>query len=133
MFKQLGIKRKPIFMIIPMIDIIFFLLVFFIMNSLETTSQKVLAVNLPQAQTVVAQKQLPVVITLNASGQVTLDTQAMGLTDMAEYLSEKVKENPQLAVVLRADAQVAHGQVVEIMDMVRRAGIKKFSIAAKQQ
>ena len=50
MFTKLRTKRKPMFMIIPMIDIIFFLLVFFMMNSLQTIAQKALSVQLPQAQ-----------------------------------------------------------------------------------
>ena len=50
MFSHVKMKKKPVFMIIPMIDIIFFLLVFFMMNSLQTVAQKALAVQLPQAQ-----------------------------------------------------------------------------------
>ena len=48
MFKNYKSKRTPQFMIIPMIDIIFFLLVFFMMNSMQTVAQKALAVQLPQ-------------------------------------------------------------------------------------
>lgn len=44
MFQDMRMKKKPIFMIIPMIDIIFFLLVFFMMNSLQTVAQKALSV-----------------------------------------------------------------------------------------
>lgn len=47
MFSHVKMKKKPVFMIIPMIDIIFFLLVFFMMNSLQTVAQKALAVQLP--------------------------------------------------------------------------------------
>lgn len=47
MFQDMRMKKKPIFMIIPMIDIIFFLLVFFMMNSLQTVAQKALSVQLP--------------------------------------------------------------------------------------
>lgn len=50
MFSHVKMKKKPVFMIIPMIDIIFFLLVFFMMNSLQTVAQKALAVQLPQVQ-----------------------------------------------------------------------------------
>ncbi len=47
MFTNARVKKKPVFMIIPMIDIIFFLLVFFMMNSLQTIAQKALSVQLP--------------------------------------------------------------------------------------
>lgn len=48
MFSHVKMKKKPVFIIIPMIDIIFFLLVFFMMNSLQTVAQKALAVQLPR-------------------------------------------------------------------------------------
>ena len=64
-FSNHRLKKKPEFMIIPMIDIIFFLLVFFMMNSLQTVAQKALAVQLPQAQSATAPAQLPSSRTLN--------------------------------------------------------------------
>ena len=64
--QSFRMKSKPEFMIIPMIDIIFVLLVFFMMNSLQTIAQKALSVQLPQATTASAPAQLPVVLTLDA-------------------------------------------------------------------
>ena len=58
-FNNYRLKKKPEFMIIPMIDIIFFLLVFFMMNSLQTVAQKALAVQLPRAQTTTAPAAVP--------------------------------------------------------------------------
>ena len=70
MFNRHRMKRKPQFMIIPMIDIIFFLLVFFMMNSLQTVAQKALSVQLPQAQSASAPAQLPIILTLDAEGHI---------------------------------------------------------------
>lgn len=130
MFKEFGMKRKPVFMIIPMIDIIFFLLVFFMMNSLQTVAQKSLDVQLPKAQAAVQQKQVPVIITLDIAGHIVIDGKPFSFDEAKGILTEKGQDNPALAVVLQADARAAHGQVVAIMDMVRSAGIKKFSIGA---
>ena len=77
MFTNLRTKRKPIFMIIPMIDIIFFLLVFFMMNSLQTVAQKALSVQLPQAQHASAPVQMPIIITVDAQGHITLDNNCL--------------------------------------------------------
>lgn len=130
MFKEFGMKRKPMFMIIPMIDIIFFLLVFFMMNSLQTVAQKSLDVQLPKAQAAVQQKQVPVIIMLDTAGHIVIDGKPLSFEDAKGVLATKAQENPALAVVLQADTRAAHGQVVAIMDMVRSAGIKKFSIGA---
>ncbi|MBS4913617.1 MAG: biopolymer transporter ExbD [Veillonella sp.] len=133
MFKNLGMKQKPVFMIIPMIDIIFFLLVFFMMNSIQTVVQKSLDVQLPAAQTAQTQKQVPVIITLDRAGHIVIDSQSFTAETAKQILTSKAAENPSLAVILQADTQAPHGQVVAIMDMVRSAGIKKFSIGATNQ
>ena len=79
-FNNYRLKKKPEFMIIPMIDIIFFLLVFFMMNSLQTVAQKALAVQLPQAQTATAPAQLPIIMTIDEEGHITVDNHPVSIT-----------------------------------------------------
>lgn len=130
MFQKSRLKMKPEFMIVPMIDIIFFLLVFFMMNSLETVAQKSLAVQLPQAQTATQQKQAPVIMTLDKEGHIVIDSKPYSFEDAKAVISEKVAANRDTAVLLQADKAAQHGQVVLIMDMLKSIGVKKFSIAA---
>ena len=126
--QSFRMKSKPEFMIIPMIDIIFFLLVFFMMNSLQTIAQKALSVQLPQATTASAPAQLPVVLTLDAEGNVPMSI------DAAEAMvKERIAQNPNASVILQADKRSAHGQVVAIMDMLKQAGVKRLAIAAEQK
>ena len=120
-------------MIIPMIDIIFFLLVFFMMNSLHTVAQNALAVQLPQAQTATAPAQLPIIMTLDADGHITIDNNPVSITESTAIMQRHMKENPNAAVVLQADQRTAHGQVVAVMDMLKGAGVKRLSIAAEQK
>ena len=102
--QSFRMKTKPEFMIIPMIDIIFFLLVFFMMNSLQTVAQKALSVQLPQATSASAPAQLPVVFTLDAEGHITIDNNPMSID-----------------------------QAVAIMDMLKQSGVKRLAIAAEQK
>ena len=81
MFKNYKSKRTPQFMIIPMIDIIFFLLVFFMMNSMQTVAQKALAVQLPQASNAQTPTQMPVIITLDEEGHITMDNKPVTIDD----------------------------------------------------
>jgi biopolymer transport protein ExbD len=120
-------------MIIPMIDIIFFLLVFFMMNSLQTSTQRALSVQLPQAARAEAVSQLPVVITVDSTGRITLDSKPVSLDAAAAELRNKAAANPQMAVILQADKAASHGQVVVVMDMLKSAGIKKLGIAAEKK
>ncbi|MFC2525951.1 MAG: ExbD/TolR family protein, partial [Selenomonas noxia] len=85
-FSNHRLKKKPEFMIIPMIDIIFFLLVFFMMNSLQTVAQKALAVQLPQAQSATAPAQLPIIMTLDEEGHITIDNNPVSITESAAIM-----------------------------------------------
>lgn len=133
MFQNVRKKRKPYFMIIPMIDIIFFLLVFFMMNSLQTVAQKALAVQLPQAKHAAAPAQLPIVLTLDKDGHITVDNRPVSYDEAAAVMQQHMAENPDAAVVLQADEKTAHGQVVAIMDMLKGSGVHRLAIAAKQR
>ena len=128
--QSFRMKSKPEFMIIPMIDIIFFLLVFFMMNSLQTIAQKALSVQLPQATTASAPAQLPVVLTL---GHTTIDNVPMSIDAAEAMVKERIAQNPNASVILQADKRSAHGQVVAIMDMLKQAGVKRLAIAAEQK
>lgn len=132
-FTKHRLQRKPVFMIIPMIDIIFFLLVFFMMNSLQTVAQKALTVQLPQAQSASAPAQLPIIITLDEAGHMTIDNKPVSITQSSGIMTKHIQENANAAVVLQADRRTAHGQVVAVMDMLKQSGVKRLSIAAEQK
>jgi len=130
--QSFRMKTKPEFMIIPMIDIIFFLLVFFMMNSLQTVAQKALSVQLPQATSASAPAQF-VVLTLDAEGHITIDNKPMSIDDAEAMVKQRIQENPNASVILQADKRAAHGQVVAIMDMLKQSGVKRLAIAAEQK
>ena len=132
-FSKHRTGKKPVFMIIPMIDIIFFLLVFFMMNSLQTVAQKALAVQLPQAQSASAPAQMPIIMTLDEEGHITIDNKPVSITESATIMKQHMQENANAAVVLQADKRTAHGQVVAVMDMLKTSGVKRLSIAAEQK
>ena len=132
-FSKHRTGKKPVFMIIPMIDIIFFLLVFFMMNSLQTVAQKALAVQLPQAQSASAPAQLPIIMTLDEEGHITIDNKPVSIQESSDIMKRHMQENANAAVVLQADKRTAHGQVVVVMDMLKQAGVKRLSIAAEQK
>lgn len=133
MFTNLRPKKKPVFMIIPMIDIIFFLLVFFMMNSLQTVAQKALSVQLPQASHASQPVQMPIIITVDKEGHITLDNKPVSIDEAADMMKKHMSENANAAVILQADRSTAHGQVVAVMDMLKQAGVKRLAIAAEQK
>lgn len=133
MFTNLRPKKKPVFMIIPMIDIIFFLLVFFMMNSLQTVAQKALSVQLPQASHASQPVQMPIIITVDKEGHITMDNKPVSIDEASALMQKHMSENANAAVILQTDRSTAHGQVVAVMDMLKQAGVKRLAIAAEQK
>lgn len=118
--------------IVPMIDVIFAILTFFIMSSLYLTRSEGLPVNLPQAATGKTDRPAQVTVTINSTGEMFLNKQAVSLEQLEAGVRENVKPQQQLMVVLNADENVNHGQVVAVMDKVRRVEGVKLGIATRK-
>ncbi|MBI3088555.1 MAG: biopolymer transporter ExbD [Candidatus Omnitrophica bacterium] len=112
---------------VPLIDMFFILLVFFIFGVFSMTMQEGIRVNLPSAQTAVSSREEPVTISLTVDGALFLDQEAVTLSGLSERLRQVHAVRPDALVVLNADRQVAHGTVVETLDAIRQAGLQRVS------
>ena len=102
--------------IIPMIDVIFFLLVFFMISTLSMTINRGLPVNLPTAATSQKEVRDNVSLTVMQDGKIFLNKEPVSLQDMGPRVKAALAADPQLAVVINADGQVLHSTVVDILD-----------------
>ncbi len=118
--------------IVPMIDVIFTVLAFFIVSSLYLTRSEGLPVNLPQAVTAETQLQAPITLTINPYGQIALNRQPIGLQELANAVRSLVGSNSEVLVIINADAQVPHGVVVSVMDRLRQVQGVKLAIATQR-
>jgi biopolymer transport protein ExbD len=125
-----SIKKARI-EIIPMIDTIFFLLVFFMISTLSMTQFKGMPVNLPKAASGQQAPAESAAITINKEHQIFLDKQPVEKTSLADRLGGLIAKNPELLVVINADDGVEHGHVVKVMDIARSANVAKMAIAVK--
>jgi len=131
----LRISRQPIekarLELIPMIDTMAFLLVFFMIASLAMTQQAGLPVNLPRAEAAAPQtwgdRQL--VVTLDEAGRVYLNKERVALPALGQAIKARLARQPDLVVVVNADARVRHGDVVAAMDAAKAAGAAHMAIA----
>jgi biopolymer transport protein ExbD len=126
-------RRRARIEIIPMIDVVFFLLVFFMMASLSMTIYRGMPVNLPAAASGSTPPAESAAITVTRDGQAYLDRQPVTRAVLGERLRGLVGANPAVAVVVTADEEVAHGRVVDVLDEVRISGVTKLAIAIKPQ
>ena len=126
-----GNLKKARIEIIPMIDTIFFLLVFFMISTLSMARFTGVQVNLPKAASGSQPPIETVVISLTKEEQLFLNKTQVSRDSLLQSLHAELEKNPELLVVINADAGVQHGRVVEIMDDARQTGVSKLSIAVK--
>jgi len=117
--------------IIPMIDVIFFLLVFFMVSTLSMTINRGLPVNLPTAATSQKDVKENLNLTLTQEGQMFLNKEPITLQDLANQVRAALQGVPELMVIMNADGDVRHHAVVEVMDELRLAGVTRLAIAVR--
>ena len=118
--------------IIPMIDVMFFLLVTFMLASLSMQSLNSITVNLPQGDAPNLQHKEPVTVTVTRDGKIYLDKTLVTLETMA-FVLKPMLDPQDHGVVINADSAAAEGVVVEAMLQARRAGVDHFLIAVKHE
>ena len=116
--------------ILPMIDVIFCILAFFIISSLFLTRSQGLPVDLPSAQTSEPKQNVQINITIEADGDIFIDRQPIQLEQLKAKLTELVKPESESLVIINADEKVEHGKVVKVMDRLRQVPGAKMAIAA---
>ena len=127
--RSLRTTSKPKLMIIPMIDIIFFLLVFFMMSMLTMVVQKSVPIQLPQAVASKVDLQRKIPITVTSNGQIYVEAQPVTLDQMIRYLQAEKAKGDDMVVILRGDAIAEYGAFVTVLDTLKQMGIVKVSIA----
>lgn len=123
-------EREPQIMIIPMIDIIFFLLVFFMMSMLSMTVEHSVPLQLPQAATAALQTEASLTVGVTADGRIFVEEEPVSRADFSRRMAAERERNPDVNVVLRADADARHADVLFVLDGLRSAGISRIGIAA---
>lgn len=115
--------------VVPLIDIMFFLLASFMMVSLSMTQLNRVPINLPEASTGVADSKVPPFhLTIDAAGVITWDSKVVTLSEITTRLQTETSES---RVLISADADSRHKVVLEVLNAVRAAGIEKVSFESK--
>jgi biopolymer transport protein ExbD len=118
--------------IIPMIDVMFFLLVTFMLASLSMQSLNSITVNLPQGNAQNLQHEEPVTLTITKDSQIFIDKTPATLANMA-FTLKSMLNRADPGVVVNADSSAPEGIVVQAMLQARRAGVEHFLIAVKRE
>lgn len=114
--------------IIPLIDIMFFLLAAFMLVSLSMVNMKSVKVNLPTATVANTDTQRDFLnISVDKAGMIYCDKQPVGLNELAQSLTSFQRTNSNLRVFISGDQDARHGDVIHVLDVVRGAGVQKVA------
>jgi biopolymer transport protein ExbD len=125
-------EKKSRLEIIPLIDIMFFLLASFMMISLQMQIVRTVKANLPTATLATASTKPDILnLLVNRDGQVFVDKKPISFADLDTMLTKRFNANTNLPVFITGAADATHGSVVFVLDLVKRAGISHVAIAVK--
>jgi biopolymer transport protein ExbD len=125
-------RRRGRIEIIPMIDVMFFLLATFMLASLSLQNLHSLTVDLPRGQSAPLQAKTPVTLTVTRAGDILLNETAVTLQTLAPTL-QAMLPSPEANVVVAADSGAPTGVVVQAMLRAREAGAAHFLFAIKRE
>ena len=124
---------KPRIEIIPMIDIMMFLLVFFIVITLRMIQGTGIQLDLPSSKTTQDLKPTQITIGVQKDGAMYIDGQPYSAEAMKAKLEEAKKSSDKLAVILAGDKELTYQNTLKVMDVARSAGISQIGLAAKAE
>lgn len=131
--RSLRMESEPQLMIIPMIDIIFFLLVFFMMSTLYMVEQNTIPVNLPQATAHRMEETRQIAVTVTSEGRILFDKEELPLALVRRRAQAELGKQNDAVFVLRSDKQTEYGKVVAVLDELKLAGVQRLAIATEKK
>ena len=130
---SVGIQKEPTIMIIPMIDIVFFLLVFFMMSTLYMNTEEQIPLNLPKASSSSAMTIEPITISLTATHKMYLNEREIAPDQLGNEIQGIVAKEPQQAFIVRASEDIAYKDVINILDNLKISGARFVSVATERK
>ena len=124
--------KKARIEMLPLIDIVFLLLVFFIYAMLSMAVHRALPVALPSSDTAKIHKQLILSVTVDSEGAIHVDKEPVLLQSLAAILKEKAGKTENPGVLLFADKDLSYQDLFRVLDQITMAGIKQVSLQAER-
>ncbi len=124
-------NKKARIEMLPLIDIVFLLLVFFIYAMLSMAVLRGLPVALPTSSSALIDKELVLSVTVKTDGTIYINRDQIPLNDLTSALKNKTKEYKEPGVLLFADRDLSYQKLFSVMDQIRTAGINRISLQAE--
>ena len=128
---ELPVHKKVRIEMLPLIDIVFLLLVFFIYAMLSMAVHRGLPVELPFSATAEIDKKLTLSVTVKADETIYVDKERVALADLTRVLRDKAGEPRESGVLIFADRALPYQLIYKVLDKIRQAGLSRISLQAE--
>jgi len=126
-------KKAPEIMLSPMIDMMFLLLIFFIVSAMYMSELKTIPVKLPVASETITQSTVKFTVTIKDDGAYWLGDKVIGKPELVNRAREEQKKDEKFSVVIRADENVQYKAVIGLLDSFKKAGISRVGLATEKE
>jgi len=128
-----GVQRRARIEILPLIDIVFLLLVFFVYAMLSMAVHRGVPVNLPTSSSARIERESLLSVTIKDSGEILLDKNRIALKNLARILKVRAKQEASPGVLLFADKRVPCQLLIKVLDQIRMAGLSRISLQTRME
>ena len=118
--------------ILPMIDVIFAILAFFIISTLFLTRSEGFSVDLPEAESSQSQQEAFITVTVEDNGAISIDKEPVSLDKLTERVQAQIGDSSEALVTVQADKTIDYGQVIAVMDKLRMVEGASLGMATQQ-
>ena len=133
MYFKKNSESENLINILPMIDIIFAILSFFIVSSLYLTKIDSIKVNLPKSSTAVNEKNKPQIITVDSNEKIYFKSNEISLKNISSLIQKNIENIEEPIIILSADVAVRHGSIINILDELRKIDNLKIGISTEKK
>jgi len=124
-------KKGTIINITSLIDVLFLLLIFMMVSS-TFIEEPGIKLDLPETQSAPSIKKSEYILSVKSDGSLFLNEKSLSIDELAENLKSTLAEMNDESLILKGDTNTSYGQIVKIMDIVKKSGVKKLIIATRQ-
>ncbi len=124
-------KKSARFDLTPLIDVVFLLLIFFMLTTTFVNLENRVKVNLPSGDFAAAESSENIIVTITENNTIYLNGKLIDPLKLTESVATEIKEEPEKIVILEADKNVLHGKVIRVMDLLKKGGAERIAIATQ--
>lgn len=124
-------KKDASFNLTPLIDVVFLLLIFFMLTTTFVNLENRIKVDLPTGDFAAAESSENIIVTITENNTIYLNGKLIDPLKLTETVAAEIKDEPEKIVILEADKNVLHGKVIRVMDLLKKGGAERIAIATQ--